>query len=705
MSQDNWFADAFTNFDVDKEGFLKFDCVVDILEQHVDILRKKGIAVASKDKSVVSAPAGGGAKTATLEGKLLRAAKDIFASLDPGNSGMLDQDKSVSAIKKLWKAVPDLGRCPSSRWCKDAFTNFDLKKAGEIPIESWCEIVRQYCWKKLNQWPENFKHGRIVDGGRGGGGGDGGDYRAPGGALEAVAIGQHVITPTYSGKMKLFDDYEMGKKLGEGAFGKVHVATHKRTGITRVCKSIVLKGKDQQKLVDTEISLLKQLDHPNIMRLFEAYYDGDTTIYLITEICNGGSLFDRLIYHTRSLKRPMSERQSGRYTQQILQALSYCHAMKIVHRDIKPDNVLFVNRKSDSSVKVIDFGLSDFLDKIEAAAKTVRINKDKEKIAEGIRRSLGVAIPGATDPLLRKVMPKAGTPHYMPPEMHHKAWYDEKADTFAVGVMLYQMLTGIHPFFIPGRDNAETAKQKIVLCRVDYPADIWNNVSPLAKQMTQQLLEEDPKKRLGSVEALRHKWFNSSKKVETDLRPSVVDSLLRFQQHNKLKQAVLRLLAKEVDEDTIAVLKEQFSALDQDGSGIVTFEEVVKVAENCGIRVNRTELEQCIFALHAPGVSEGKLELGLNYRDFIAALIEKKIAVERGHLQEIFRRFEDPACPGYMTAKSLKEALKTNKRTAAASGGDIAQTEMSGIDAFMPKDAKINFQAFLDLTYSGELRN
>lgn len=115
----------------------------------------------------------------------------------------------------------------------------------------------------------------------------------------------------------------------------------------------------------------------------------------------------------------------------------------------------------------------------------VKINKDKEKIAEGIRRSLGIAVPGATDPLLRKVMPKAGTPHYMPPEMHHKAWYDEKADVFACGVMLYQMLTGIHPFFIPGKDNAETAKQKIVLCKVDYPPDAWNQISPLAKNLTQ----------------------------------------------------------------------------------------------------------------------------------------------------------------------------------------------------------------------------
>ena len=198
---------------------------------------------------------------------------------------------------------------------------------------------------------------------------------------------------------------------------------HQRTGVMRACKSITLKNKGQARLVETEVELMKQLNHPNILRLYEVYYEQDTTIYLVTELCNGGSLFDRLVYHSRNLKRPMSERQSARYIQQCLQALSYCHGMGIIHRDVKPDNVLFVTRKADSAVKLIDFGLSEFLAKIEAAAKTVKINKEKEILADGIRRSLGIAIPGVNDPLIRKVMPKAGTPHYMPPEMHHKAWY------------------------------------------------------------------------------------------------------------------------------------------------------------------------------------------------------------------------------------------------------------------------------------------
>jgi serine/threonine protein kinase len=70
-----------------------------------------------------------------------------------------------------------------------------------------------------------------------------------------------------------------------------------------------------------------------------------------------------------------------------------------------------------------------------------------------------------------------GTPHYMSPEMHAKAWYDEKSDIFACGIILYQMLTGIHPFFTVGKDTAKTSKEKIIECRVAYPSEQWNLVS------------------------------------------------------------------------------------------------------------------------------------------------------------------------------------------------------------------------------------
>lgn len=156
------------------------------------------------------------------------------------------------------------------------------------------------------------------------------------------------------------------------------------------------------------------------------------------------------------------------------------------------------------------------------------------------------------------------------------------------------------------------------------------------------MLEEDPKIRLSSHDALKHKWFASSKKVTTDLRASVVDDMVAFQQHNKLKQAVLRLLAKEVDEALISDLREQFVAMDTDGDGILQLEEVLSAAEKCKINISKKELEQTLFALHGPGLGETALEVGLNYRDFIASLLEKKVGLGvRSIGYEILSSYDD----------------------------------------------------------------
>eukprot|EP00392_Amoebophrya_sp_AT5.2_P016671 g16960.t1 len=419
---------------------------------------------------------------------------------------------------------------------------------------------------------------------------------------------------------------------------------HQRTGVMRACKSITLKNKDQARLVETEVELMKQLDHPNILRLYEV------------------------------------------------------------------------------AVKLIDFGLSEFLAKIEAAAKTVKINKEKEILADGIRRSLGIAIPGVNDPLIRKVMPKAGTPHYMPPEMHHKAWYGVKADVFACGIMLYQMLTGVHPFFIPGKDNADSAKQKIVLCRVDYSMTYWNDISPLAKDLVMRMLAADPRDRVDTHEALQHLWFASAPKVSVEIRGSVVDNLVEFQTHNKLRQAVLRLLAKEVDETAIADLRAQFVAMDGDGDGILQLAEILEAAQKAGINASKTELEAVMFTLHGPQVHEHvDFQIGLNYRDFIGALLERKarifstftfclfpvVAIDRAHLLEIFKRFEDPNDPGFITTASIKESIKAHKRAPGASASrrhinaeDFSDGELKEI---MNGSTKINFETFLTVCYKGRI--
>ena len=110
-------------------------------------------------------------------------------------------------------------------------------------------------------------------------------------------------------------------------------------------------SKDEEQSFKYEISILKKLDHPNILKLYEVFED-DKRYYLVTELCKGGELFDEIIN-----KVQFSEKEAATIVQQILQAVAYCHSLGIVHRDLKPENVL-IDKELNNTLKIIDFGTS-----------------------------------------------------------------------------------------------------------------------------------------------------------------------------------------------------------------------------------------------------------------------------------------------------------------------------------------------------------
>jgi len=481
----------------------------------------------------------------------------------------------------------------------------------------------------------------------------------------AVAIASHIQCPSYRGKLQVFDDYDFLEKKGEGAFGKVMTVRHKRSNQIRACKALIIHSAQQRSLIETEINLMKQLDHPNVLRLFKCYYDGDRNIYLVLELCNGGSLFDRILYHQNKLKQAMSESQSGRYLQDVLSALGYCHARKIVHRDIKPENLLFVSRKANSTIKVIDFGLSDFMDRIEASAKVETTGGEERGKHKGKGPTNGGDANNNNNNCERKkVMPRAGTPHYMAPEMHGVGIYNTQSDLFACGIILYQMLTGIHPFFTLGKDTAETAKTNILKLTLpegsmDFPPKVWGYVSPLAKQLTQALLEPDPSKRIRASEALSHAWFQSincgASGKKGRIRASIFPSLVDFPKKNRLKQAVLRLLAKELSEEQIGDMKNQFLLLDTSGDGFITVDELLESARSCGAYLPENEAMNIVREI---GTADFGQKIG--YSDFLGAILEKRSKIDESMIWDIFLRFTDETTE-VINAKSLMKALAPSR--------------------------------------------
>lgn len=208
------------------------------------------------------------------------------------------------------------------------------------------------------------------------------------------------------------DDYLIGKLLGEGSYGQVKLVIHKRNGFERAIKIIRKQElpEEEKKNLLKEVQILKGLDHPNIIKLFDMYED-QIYFYLVTEFCSGGELFDRI-----QKINCFTEKDAAKYIKQLLSAITYLHERNIVHRDLKAENLLFENENEDANMKLIDFGVSSEI------------------------------LKGA------KLKETLGTPYYIAPEVLLQS-YDEKCDVWSCGVILYILLCGYPPF--NGADDNE----------------------------------------------------------------------------------------------------------------------------------------------------------------------------------------------------------------------------------------------------------
>ncbi|RZF34772.1 hypothetical protein LSTR_LSTR007824 [Laodelphax striatellus] len=260
-------------------------------------------------------------------------------------------------------------------------------------------------------------------------------------------------------------DFEIGKPLGRGKFGRVYLAREKQThtifALKTIFKSELQKGNMEHQVI-REVEIHSRLNHPNIISLF-TYFADDRRIFLVLEYAGKGELYKHL--QSAPYKR-FSESLSAKYIYEVADALHYCHLNKVIHRDIKPENILLTY---DGRIKLSDFGWSVH-----------------------------------TPSLKRKTM--CGTLDYLPPEMVLNKPYNECVDNWCVGVLCYEFLVGVPPF--ESKTNDETFKK---ICAVDvrYPAFM----STGAKDLISKLLQKNPLNRLPLPQVLTHDWVISKKKT------------------------------------------------------------------------------------------------------------------------------------------------------------------------------------------------
>ncbi|XP_016754552.2 CBL-interacting serine/threonine-protein kinase 24-like isoform X7 [Gossypium hirsutum] len=276
-------------------------------------------------------------------------------------------------------------------------------------------------------------------------------------------------------KTRTVGKYEVGRTIGQGTFAKVKFARNSVSGESVALKVLPKATILKHRMVDQikrEISIMKIVRHPNIVRLHEVLASR-TKIYIILEFISGGELFDKIVHCGR-----LPENECRRYFQQLIDAVAHCHSKGVYHRDLKPENLLL---DSYGDLKVSDFGLSALL------------------------QQQGVGLLHTT----------CGTPNYVAPEVLSNQGYDgAAADIWSCGVILFFIMAGYLPFY---EIDIPTLYKKfnVQISAGQFSSPFW--FSPEANSLIKKILDPNPKTRIQIEGIKKHPWF---KKNYLPVKPS-----------------------------------------------------------------------------------------------------------------------------------------------------------------------------------------
>ncbi|CAD8171529.1 unnamed protein product [Paramecium pentaurelia] len=409
------------------------------------------------------------------------------------------------------------------------------------------------------------------------------------------------------------EQYSILKKLGQGSYGSVWLGQHKKTGILRALKQIKkdsLLFEDQQRML-SELNILKSLDHPNIVRVFECFQE-DNQYIIVTEqfiiilrYLPEGELFERI-----KKLQCFSERMAADYIKQILQAVNYCHDKQIVHRDIKPENILLSGQGEE--IKVIDFGTSRYF------SQNNNMNK------------------------------RLGTPYYIAPEVLN-GQYNEKVDIWSCGVILYIFLCGYPPFI--GKNENEIF-EKVKKGKLIFDKEDWSTVSKDAQDLIGKMLNINANKRFSAKQALLHPWVQKNAKQEI-ISPQLLNNIQKFYVKSNFQKAIMTFMVNQtLQNQEISELKATFHALDKNHDGnlnklelIAGYQDILKNKELAEEKVNKI--------LDDLDLNHSNL---IDYSEFImgAMKFEKLVSIER--IKLAFRML-DTNGDGYISKEELEDSM------------------------------------------------
>ncbi|XP_061776803.1 death-associated protein kinase 3 [Nerophis ophidion] len=268
--------------------------------------------------------------------------------------------------------------------------------------------------------------------------------------------------------------YEMGEELGSGQFAIVRKCKEKSSGVGYAAKFIKKRRLSSSRRgvsreeIEREVNILREIQHSNIITLHDIF-ENKTDVILILELVSGGELFDFL-----AEKESLTEEEATQFLKQILDGVHYLHSKRIAHFDLKPENIMLLDKNvPNPRIKLIDFGI----------AHQIKAGNEFKNIF--------------------------GTPEFVAPEIVNYEPLGLEADMWSIGVITYILLSGASPFL--GETKQETLTN-ISAVNYDFDEEYFSNTSELAKDFIRRLLVKDPKKRMTIDDSLQHPWIKVIKR-------------------------------------------------------------------------------------------------------------------------------------------------------------------------------------------------
>ncbi|KAK6318961.1 hypothetical protein J4Q44_G00101720 [Coregonus suidteri] len=304
----------------------------------------------------------------------------------------------------------------------------------------------------------------------------------------------------YNNPSEVTDKYDLGQIVKSEEFCEIFRAKDKNTLKMFTCKKFLKKdGRKVRKAAKNEIVILKMLKHPNILQLVDVY-ETRKEYFLFLELATGREVFDWILdqgYY--------SERDTSNVVRQVLEAVAYLHSLNIVHRNLKLENLVYFNRLKHSKIVISDFHLA--------------------KLETGLIK----------DP--------CGTPEYLAPEVVGRQRYGRPVDCWALGVIMYILLSGNPPFYDETDDDDyenhdKNLFRKILAGDYEFDSPYWDDISESAKGLVTHMMEVDQDQRLTAQEAINHEWISGNAASNKNIKDNVCAQIEKNFAKAKWKKAV-----------------------------------------------------------------------------------------------------------------------------------------------------------------------